>query len=91
MSKLSTFYRSFNSLFSALQKPNELVHINLLYANCVPNLTYNAEVKDSSSISSRELQDLNTALNNAIRHIFSYHKWESTHQLRQQMHFPNVI
>ena len=90
-SELSTFYRSFNSLFSSHQKPNELVYMKLLYANCVPNLTYNAEVKDSSSISSRELQDLNTALNNAIRRIFSYHKWESTRQLRQQLHFPNVI
>ena len=48
-------------------------------------------MKDSASISSRELQDLNTALNNAIRRIFSYNKWESTRQLRQQLNFPNVI
>ena len=73
-----------------LQKPNNLVLMNLLYSNCVPNLTYNAEVKDASSISARELQDLNIALNNAIRRIFSYNRWESTRQLRQELGFPNV-
>ena len=66
-------------------------YMNLLYSNCVPNLTYNCEVKDVSSFSSRELQDLNTALNNAVRRIFSYNKWESTRHLRQHLNFPNVI
>ena len=86
-SELSTFYRSFNSLMSSTRKPNELVLINLLYSNCVPNLTFAAEVKD---ISSKQLQDLNTALNNAIRRIFSYNRWESIRHLREQLHFPNV-
>ena len=47
--ELSNYYRSFNSLLSAVQKPNELVLMNLLYSNCVPCLTYAAEVKDLSS------------------------------------------
>ena len=34
--EISNFYRSFNSLLSAVQKPNELVLMNLLYSNCVP-------------------------------------------------------
>ena len=90
--ELASFYRSFNSLFSSMQKPNELVLMNLLYSNCVPNLTYNAEVKDVSAITrpTKELQELNTALNNAIRRIFSYNRWESVRHLRQQLSFPNV-
>ena len=61
--------------------------MNLLYSNCIPNLTYAAEVKD---VTSREMQKLNTALNDAIRRIFSYNRWESTRELRQQLGFPNV-
>ena len=86
-SELSAFYRSFNSVMSAIQKPNSLVLMNILYSNCVPNLTYAAEVKD---VSSRELIDLNVALNNSIRRIFSYNRWESTRALRQQLNFPNI-
>ena len=65
----------------------------LIYTNCVPNLTYAAEVKD---VSCREMQNLNTALNDAIHRIFSYRRWErrrrgrSTRQLRQQLRFPKV-
>ena len=86
-SDLSKFYRSFNSLISAVQKPNELVLMNLLYANCVPTLSYVAEVKD---LTSREMNDCNVALNNSIRRIFSYNRWESTRLLRQQLGFPNI-
>ena len=61
--------------------------MNLLYSNCIPNLTYAAEVKD---VSARDMQKLNTALNDAIRRIFSYNRWESTRDLRQQLGFPNI-
>ena len=87
-SDLAKFYRSSNSIISSTQQPNELVMITLLYANCVPSLTYAAEVKD---ISSREMHDCNVALNDSIRRIFSYNRWESTRVLRQQLGFPNVI
>ena len=86
-SELSSFYRSYNSLLSAVRKPNSLVLMSLLYSNCVPSLTYAAEVKD---IPNREMQSLNVALNNAIRRIFSYNRRESTRALRQQLGYPNV-
>ena len=86
-SELSSFYRSYNSLLTAVQKPNNLVLMNLLYSNCIPSLTYAAEVKD---VPNREMQNLNVALNNAIRRIFSYNRWESTRLLRQQLGYPNV-
>ena len=85
--ELSNFYRSFNCLLSAVQKPNELVLMNLLYSNCVPSLTYAAEVKD---LTSSEMHDCNVALNDSIRRIFSYNRWESTRTLRQELGFSNI-
>ena len=85
--ELSAFYRSFNSVMSSIQKPNCLVLMNILYSNCVPSLTYAAEVKD---IPSRELNSLNVALNDSIRRIFSYNRWESTRTLHQHLGFPNI-
>ena len=86
-SELAAFYASSNSILRSLRKPNELVLMNLLYSNCVPNLTYCAEIKD---LSGAETNKYNVALNNCIRGIFSYNRWESTRQLRQQLHFPNI-
>ena len=84
---LSAFYRSVNCILSSLQKPNELVLINLLYSNCFPILSYAAEAIEFSS---GEMRDCNTALNDAIRRIYGYHRWESIRSLRLQLGFPNV-
>ena len=61
--------------------------MNLLYSNCVPSLTYAAEVKD---LTSSEMQECNVALNDSIRRIFSYNRWESTRTLRQELGFSNI-
>ena len=82
-SELSAFYCSVNSILRSLRKPNELVMMKLLYSNCVPNLTYCAEVKGLICSS--------VALNDCIRCIFSYQRWESTRYLRQQLHLPNIV
>ena len=42
---LRSFYRSANSVLSAINKPNELVQMFLLYNMCVPTLTYASDVK----------------------------------------------
>ena len=86
-SELGAFYASANSILRSLRKPNELVLMNLLCANCVPCLTYCAEVK---SLSNADMQKCNVALNDSIRRIFSFQRWESTRQLRQQFSFPNI-
>ena len=85
--ELGKFYRSFNSIISSVKKPNELVLMQLLYSNCIPCLSYASEVKD---VTSREMQECNVALNDSIRRIFSYNRWESTRSLRQQLGYPNV-
>ena len=61
--------------------------MNLLYSNCVPNLTYAADVVEFSS---NDMRTCNIALNDAIRRIYSYNRWESTRSLRQDLGFPNV-
>ena len=85
--ELSNFYRSLNSLLTSVQKPDELVLMHLMYTNCVPGLVHAAEVK---ILPNSELNDCNVALNNGIRRIFSYNRWESTRYLRQQLSFPSI-
>ena len=86
-SELGAFYASSNSILRSIKKPNELVLMNLLYSNCVPNLTYCAEVKE---LSSAEMNRCNVALNDCIPKVFTYNRWESARQPRQQLNFPNV-
>ena len=75
---LRNFYRSSNSILNALQKPSEPFLLHLLYANCVPTLTYASSVK---TYSAKDMQECNTTLNNAIRRIFTFHHWESVRHL----------
>ena len=76
---LSSFYRSANSIIGAMNKPSDAILLHLVYTNCVPILTYGCAVKEYPS---REMTDCNTALNNVIRRIFSYSRWESIRTLR---------
>ena len=77
---LPKFYRSTNSIFNTLKKTNEPVLMKLLYSNCVPTLTYGCDVK---IFNSKDMQSCNVAINNAIRRIFSFKRWESTRYLRE--------
>ena len=71
---IQTFYRAANSILTSLNKPNVTVQMQLLYSNCVPILSYACNVK---TFSAQEMRDCNTAVNNAIRKIFSFQRWES--------------
>ena len=84
---LGSFYRAVNSILSVLRKPDELVLMNLLYSNCVPILTYGAETVEFSN---SDMRDCNTAINDAIRKIYSYNRWESTRFLRESLGFPSI-
>ena len=87
-SELCSFYGSSNSILRSVHRPNELVLMKLLYSICVPNLTYCVEVK---SLSSSDMQKGNVALNDSIRFIFTYNRWESTRFLRQELGYPNIF
>ena len=84
---LGSCYRAGNSISSVLRKPDELVLMNLLYSNCVPILTYGAETVEFSN---SDMRDCNTAINDAIRKIYSYNRWESTRFLRESLGFPSI-
>ena len=84
---LRSFYCATNSILGAVRRPNDLILMKLLYSNCVPTLTYAAEVRE---LSCADLQCYNVALNDSIRRIFSYNRWESTRYLRQQLGYCNI-
>ena len=76
---LQSFYRSANSVLNVLKKPDETILMHLLFRNCVPTLTYACAVKEYSQ---REMNACMVALNDAIRKIFTFRRWESVRQLR---------
>ena len=84
---LASFYRAVNCVLSSVRKPNELVLMNLLYTNCVPVLAYAAEIVEFSAT---EMRECNVALNNAIRRIYSYNRWESTRALHLHLGYQNI-
>jgi hypothetical protein len=86
-SDLRKFYMASNSILNVLHKPNEVVLMKLLYTNCVTILTYGCSVKEYNS---REMTDCNTAINDAIRKIFTYNRWESVRELRKSMFYDSI-
>ena len=84
---LRSFYRAANSVLNVRNNPDKKVLMHLLYANCVHTLTYACAVK---SFPSRELMDCNTALNDAIRKIFSFNRWDSVRHLRQSHGYKSI-
>ena len=60
--------------------------LQLLYTNCVPRLTYGAAVKD---LSASEKQQLNVAVNNAVRRIFGFRR-ESIRYLREFYKYESI-
>ena len=70
-----------------LTKPTESVLMQMLYANCVPILSYGAAVKD---LTSAEKHQYNVALNNAVRRIFKFRNWQSIRQLREFYGFDSI-
>ena len=77
---LRSFYRASNSVLNQLHSPDETVLMHLLYAHCVPCFTYASAVKDYSG---RQMTECTVALNDAIRKIFTFHRWESVRVLRE--------
>ena len=62
--------------------------MKMLYATCVPHLTFASDVVYYTA---SEMQTLNVALNDCIRRIFTYNRWESVRYLRLSFGFPSLI
>ena len=84
---LCSFRRSVNSIVTAVRKPSEQVSMRLLHSFSIPILTYASEVK---SFTCSEMYDCHVAVNNAIRRIFTYNKWESIRSLRMQFGYRDL-
>ena len=82
---LRSFYRAANSVLNQIQVPDETILMHLLYSHCVPCFTYASSIKDYTG---RQMTDCTTALNNAIRKIFTFQKWESVRSLREGFGYP---
>ena len=61
--------------------------MKLLYSICVPNVTYACDVVVYHC---REMESLHVAVNDAIRRIFSYNRWESIRTLRESFGYHSV-
>ena len=83
----SSFYRSSNSILNILYKPSEEVQMKLLYSICVPNLTYASDVVEYPT---KEERSLHVALNDAIRKIFGYDRWQSIKDIRVSFGYSSV-
>ena len=79
-SDLRSFYRAINSILCRSNGPSEQILMKLLYTNCIPILTYACASKEFSS---SEMSACNSAINKAIRRIFSFSRTESIRQLRE--------
>ena len=66
---------------------DEMVLLKLLYSNCVSILTYACAVKNYST---KEKSDCHTAVNHAIRKIFSFQRYESIRFLREFYNYKSL-
>ena len=85
--ELLSFYRASNALLHGRVKPKNEILMKLLYSNCVSIFTYSAAVKEFTSA---EMHDINVAINNAIRKIYSFRCSESVHHLRQMCNLKSI-
>ena len=84
---LIKFRSCVNTIINVNAKPSEHVLLKLLYTNCVPILTYACEV---TGFSNGIINEMNVSLNDAIRKIFGFHRWESTRFLRTFFGYPSI-
>ena len=75
-----------------LQSPNmplksRWVQILVGCKECRFQSTYGCAVKEFPA---RQMLDCNTAVNNAIRHIFTYHRWQSIRVLRESFGYKSL-
>ena len=77
---LRKFRSAANTILNAHRRSSDPVLMKLVYAVAVPLLTYACE---TLPITAKQLNEMTVALNDVIRRIFSFHRWESVSYLRQ--------
>ena len=61
--------------------------MKLLYSVCIPIITYASDV---ITFPYKDMHSLHVAVNDAIRRIFSYQRWESIKTLRESFGYLSV-
>ena len=84
---LRSFHKASNTILNVLNKPSEVVQLQLLYSNCIPILSYGCCIKEFSN---KEMTQCNTAINNCIRKIFTFKRYESIRDLRVMFSYPSI-
>ena len=84
---LRSFYRSANLILNQIQSKNETIQMHLLYLHCVLCFSYILAMKEFSA---KQMNDCDTALNDAIRKTFTFHRWESVRTLREGFGYPSL-
>ena len=84
---LSAFYCCSNTILNVLHGPSKRIQMKLLYSNCVPKLTYACEVRKHTS---GEVTQMEVAVNDSIRKIHGYNRWESTRFLRESLGYKSI-
>ena len=84
---LIKFRSSANGILNVTSKSSEPVLMKLIFTICVPHLTYASE---AISYTSRQLHPMNVALNDSIRRIYGYNRWESIRYLRLLSGYPSL-
>ena len=85
---LVRFRSAANTVLNVHHRPSEQILLKLLYATCVPHLTYASDVVQYSA---SQMQPLNVALNDCIRRIFTFNRWESIRFLRLSFGYPSLV
>ena len=86
-SRLLSYYRATNCLINAIYKPSEEVLMRLLNSYCIPILTYGAQV---TVFNYSDTHSMSVALNDAIRKIFGWNRWQSVSELRKLMGYDSL-
>ena len=82
---LIKFRSSANTILNIIL--SEQVQLKLLYSMCVPNVTNASEVLQYSL---KQMHMIFVALNDCLRRIFSYNRWESVRFLRLSSGYPSI-
>ena len=83
-----SFYRASNSVINSLYKPSEEILMKLFYTNCVTILTYGLEIKEFLA---RDMRSIHVAINDGIRKIFGWNRWESIRELRNSFGYNDIF
>ena len=62
--------------------------VHLVYTCCVPILSYASAVKEYPS---RQMQVCTTAINDALRLLFGFNRWESVRSLRESFGYKFLV